>query len=244
MRLATIYMANQFYDPGDQRAAKVNRLFARIAGRYDLINDLQSLGLHRRWKRLVIRKANVRAGDRALDLCCGTGDIAFGMARAGARATGLDFTMPMLELARAKRSAGSNPQFIHADATNIPFSNASFDIVTVGYGLRNLANWETGLSEMARVAKPGGRLLVLDFGKPDNPVWRTVYFAYLKLFVPVLGKIFCGDASAYAYILESLKYYPAQPGVAASMRELGLVEVEVANLLGGIMSIHYAKKAR
>ena len=237
-------MANQFYEPGNQRAAKVNQLFARIAGRYDLINDLQSLGLHRRWKRLVIRKAEVRAGERALDLCCGTGDLAFGLARAGAQATGLDFTAPMLEVARAKKRLGTNPEFISADATKIPFPDASFDIVTVGYGLRNLTSWETGLSEMVRVARPGGRLLVLDFGKPNNRVWRAVYFGYLKLFVPILGKIFCGDATAYAYILESLKHYPAQQGVAAKMREMGLVEVKVTDLLGGVMSIHYAEKAR
>ncbi len=118
----------------------------------------------------------------------------------------------------------------------------AFDLVTIGYGLRNLASWETGLREMQRVAKPGGRLVVLDFGKPDNALWRGLYFGYLKLFVPCLGRIFCGNASAYAYILESLKHYPAQQGVGAKMRELGLVDVRVVSLLGGVMSINYGEK--
>ena len=114
--------------------------------------------------------------------------------------------------------------------------------MTVGYGLRNLADWKTGLGEMQRVAKPGGRLVVLDFGKPDNALWRGLYFGYLRLFVPCLGRIFCGNASAYRYILESLKHYPAQKGVATQMRELGLVEMQIINLLGGIMSINYGEK--
>ena len=124
----------------------------------------------------------------------------------------------------------------------IPFPNASFDIVTVGYGLRNLASWETGLGEMTRVARPGARLVVLDFGKPDSRLWRSVYHGHLKLFVPLLGLIFCRNADAYAYILESLKHYPAQAGVAEKMRELGLDNVRIVNLLGGAMSINYGEK--
>jgi demethylmenaquinone methyltransferase/2-methoxy-6-polyprenyl-1,4-benzoquinol methylase len=125
----------------------------------------------------------------------------------------------------------------------LPFRADTFDIVTVGYGLRNLSEWQTGLTEMCRVTKPGGRVLVLDFGKPDHRLWRGFYFAYLRLFVPVLGKIFCGDSQAYSYILESLKHYPAQQGVAAKMVELGMSPVQTINLLGGAMSINYAKKA-
>jgi ubiquinone/menaquinone biosynthesis methyltransferase len=247
-------MANAFYDPGDQRAAKVRDLFSRIAPRYDLINDLQSFGLHRHWKRRVIQLARPQPGQRALDLCCGTGDLALGLARRGAQVAGLDFSGQMLERA-AERGAGFQsrkpeeargalpvPHFVCGDAEHLPFSDDFFDIVTVGYGLRNLASWETGLREMQRVAKPGGRLVVLDFGKPDNTIWRGLYFSYLKLFVPCLGRIFCGNASAYAYILESLRHYPAQQGVAAKMREFGLASVRVINLLGGVMSINYGEK--
>ena len=254
-------MANTFYAPGDQRAAKVHDLFSRIAPRYDLINDLQSFGLHRYWKRRVVQMARPQPGQRALDLCCGTGDLARALARRGAQVAGLDFSELMLETAekrqpgiriqepepgphatRTTHHASPTPRFVRGDAQRIPFPDNSFDIVTVGYGLRNLANWEAGLREMQRVAKAGGRLVVLDFGKPDNALWRGLYFGYLKLFVPCLGRMFCGDAGAYAYILESLRHYPAQHAVAAKMHELGLANVRVVSLLGGAMSINYGEK--
>ena len=235
-----------FYDAGAARAAKVNDLFARIARRYDLINDLQSFGLHRSWKRRVAELAAVQPGQQALDLCCGTGDIAAALARRGAATTGLDFSPQMLEVAaqrqRNLKSQISNLKFIQGDAQQLPFPENSFDIVTVGYGLRNLTRWERGLDEMRRVAKPGARLIVLDFGKPANALWRAVYFAHLKMSVPLIGLLFCGNASAYAYILESLKHYPAQLAVADKMRQLQLTNVRVINLLGGAMAINYGEK--
>jgi demethylmenaquinone methyltransferase/2-methoxy-6-polyprenyl-1,4-benzoquinol methylase len=244
-------VSNAFYTSGEQRAAKINDLFAAIARRYDLLNDLQSFGLHRRWKRRVVELAAVQSGNRALDLCCGTGDIAFALARHGAEVTGLDFSQAMLEIAETRRRKNfksqnsnlkSNPQFIQGDARQIPFPDASFDIVTVGYGLRNLTSWEKGLDEMHRVAKPGARLVVLDFGQPANALWRAIYFGHLRCSVPLIGRLFCGNADAYAYILESLKHYPAQLAVAAKMRELKLVNVRVINLLGGAMAINYGEQ--
>ena len=240
-------MSNAYYAPGDQRAAKVNALFARIARRYDFLNDLQSFGLHRLWKRRVVRLAQIKSGDRALDLCCGTGDISFALARGGAATTGLDFSPQMLEVAVQRQSANSklktqNLKFLQGDAQQLPFPENSFDIVTVGYGLRNLTSWERGLDEMWRVARPGARLIVLDFGRPANALWRGLYFAHLKLSVPLMGWLFCGDASAYAYILESLKHYPAQLAVAEKMRRLNLADVRVINLLGGAMAINYGVK--
>ena len=240
-------MSNVFYTPGVQRAARVNDLFAAIARRYDLLNDLQRFGLHRRWKRRVAELAAVQPGGRALDLCCGTGDIAFALARRGAEVTGLDFSQKMLEVAESRRLKKPELKtqkliFIQGDAQQIPFSDATFDIVTVGYGLRNLMNWETGLAEMQRVARPGARLVVLDFGKPANALWRNIYFGHLRCSVPLVGWLFCGNADAYAYILESLKHYPAQLAVAEKMRELKLVNVRVINLLGGAMAINYGEK--
>ena len=237
-------MSNEFYVPGEARAAKVNDLFARIARRYDFLNDLQSFGLHRLWKRRVVNLAQAAPGTRALDLCCGTGDLTFALAQRGADATGLDFSPQMLEVAgeRNLKSEISNLKFMEGDAQKTPFAENTFDIVTVGYGLRNLTSWESGVDEMFRVAKPGARLIVLDFGKPANALWRAVYFTHLRLSVPLIGLLFCGNAQAYAYILESLKHYPAQLAVAEKMRALKLKNVRVINLLGGAMAINYGEK--
>ena len=241
-------MSNAFFDAGDGRAARVNDLFAAIARRYDLINDLQSFGLHRLWKRRVVRLAQARSDDRALDLCCGTGDLALALAQQGAATTGLDFSQPMLEIAARRQcnltSQALDLRFIQGDAEQVPFPDGSFDVVTVGYGLRNLTSWERGLEEMFRVARPGARLVVLDFGKPANTLWRAFYFAHLRCTVPLIGLLFCGNASAYAYILESLKHYPAQLAVAEKMRGLKLANVRVINLLGGAMAINYGEKLK
>jgi demethylmenaquinone methyltransferase/2-methoxy-6-polyprenyl-1,4-benzoquinol methylase len=242
-----ILMANPYYSDDEKRAAKVNDLFTEIAGRYDLINDVQSFGLHRWWKRRLIRAARVQPGESALDVCCGTGDLTFALANSGARTTGLDFNEPMLEIARSRLrklslNSEGEPVFMQGDAQQLPFPDDEFDVVTVGYGLRNLADWELGIREMQRVLKPGGRLLALDFGKPDNRLWRGIYFGYLKLLVPMFGRIFCGRAAAYSYILESLKHYPAQRGVEKTMRTLEMQNVKIINLLGGIMSINCGEK--
>ena len=239
-------MPKTYYEPGAQRATKVNELFTRIAGRYDLINDLQSFGLHRYWKKRVVKEARPRTGERALDVCCGTGDIALGLARKGAEVSGLDFSPRMLEIARGRQVKGgadfARMRFVGGDAQNIPFPDGTFEIVTIGYGLRNLTSWETGLREMQRVAKPRGRLVILEFGKPEHTIWRAIYEGYLKSFSPALGLVLCGDPAAYSYILESLKHYPAQRVIGEKMRELGLENVQVINLLGGAMSINYGEK--
>jgi demethylmenaquinone methyltransferase / 2-methoxy-6-polyprenyl-1,4-benzoquinol methylase len=237
-------VSNKYYKTGQQRAALVETLFGTLAPRYDLINDLQSLGLHRRWKKLLAAMAEVKRGQKALDLCCGTGDIAFALHRAGAEVVGLDFSPAMLAVARQRaqklpvQPEAPPLQFRAGDVMQIPYDSASFDIVSIGYGLRNLESWERGLEEMARVARPGGRLLVLDFGKPDGWLWRRLFFFYLRTAVPLLGKMLCGDAAALAYIHESLQAYPAQRGVAERMTALGCRDVRVRNLLGGAMSIH------
>lgn len=275
-------MPDSYYQSGEQRAARVGDLFGAIAPRYDFLNDLQSFGLHRRWKRRLVQLAGLKAGDRALDLCCGTGDVALAFAAAGVRTIGLDFSEPMLAVARERlaslspalsrrrlgeggrgegrgegaasdrnRNLNPNPNpkpdasplhFLRGDALHLPFPDNQFDVVTISYGLRNLADFAAGLREMWRVAKPGGRLLVLDFGKPENPLWRWLYFQYLRWLVPVFGRMFCRNAAAYAYIYESLMHYPAQRGVAEALRQLGGAEVSTHNLLGGVMSINRATK--
>jgi len=237
-------MANPFYQPGARRADQVRALFRTIARRYDLINDLQSLGLHRRWKRRLVALAQLGPGQRALDVCCGTGDVALTLARTGAQVTGLDFSPEMLAVARRRAQTSNAPvEFVQGDALALPFADATFDAVTISYGLRNLADFAAGLAEMARVLRPGGRLVVLDFGKPAHRGWRAVYFAYLRVAVPLFGWVFAGRADAYAYILESLRHYPDQAGVAELLQRQGLECVRVIELLGGAMVLHRAEKA-
>src|SRR5690349_15978636 len=194
-------MANKFYQQGRERAARVDELFSAIAPRYDLVNDLQSLGLHRLWKQRLMRLANAQPGSRVLDLCCGTGDVAGRFAERGARVVGLDFNEQMLAMAQKRAATERNPvHYLQGDALHLPFGNGQFDVVTVSYGLRNLADIEGGVREMCRVAKPGGRLLVLDFGKPQRPLLRNAYFGYLEHWVPVFGRLFWGDPALYGYI--------------------------------------------
>jgi len=245
-------MPNRYYAPDDQRAGKVRDLFSLIAPRYDLINDLQSLGLHRWWKRRLVRLVQAPIGAPTLDVCCGTGDIALALAEQGAEVIGLDFSAPMLAVAANRARIGApdggvprtaarprtNPRLVRADALKLPFADAQFLAVTIGYGLRNLADWEQGLQEMWRVTKPGGRIGILDFGKPKNALWRAWYLGYLRVVVPWFGRLACGDGAAYGYILESLRYYPNPDAVADLMRRVGFSPVRVVNLLGGIMSIH------
>jgi demethylmenaquinone methyltransferase/2-methoxy-6-polyprenyl-1,4-benzoquinol methylase len=237
-------MINRFYVSGERRAARVNELFGAIAPRYDLINDLQSFGLHRLWKRRLLQLSAIRPTDLALDLCCGTGDISYAIASAGARVVGLDFSDRML--VRAQQRGARHPayrlQLVCADALRLPFFDRQFDLITVSYGLRNLADLEQGLREMWRTLKPAGRLLSLDFGKPANLLWRNLYFSYLKLCVPLFGRLFCGDPAPYAYILESLHHYPGQAALADVMLSLNYHDVKIVNLLGGMMSINSGKK--
>jgi demethylmenaquinone methyltransferase/2-methoxy-6-polyprenyl-1,4-benzoquinol methylase len=242
---------NAYYDPGNQRALRVCDLFDRIARRYDLINDVQSAGLHRLWKRRVVQEAGISNGKTALDVCCGTGDLAFSMARKGAQVTGLDFSRQMLNVARQRGAfvnrdrsehSFSTPTFVEGDAMQLPFEDASFDVLTMAYGLRNLSDWRKGLSECHRVLRPGGRMVILDFGKPPNPTWRSLYFSYLRLIVPVMGWSLVGDAEAYRYILTSLQHFPAQRGIESEMVRLGCRHVRTHLFLGGVMSLNMASK--
>lgn len=241
-------MTNRFYSADDHRAEKAHALFSIIARRYDILNDVMSLGLHRRWKNRLVTLAG-RPGN-ALDLCCGTGDIA---QRMPGRVIGVDFTAEMLQVAQTRCSrepargqnpprAGSRLQFVQADALRLPFPDASFDVVSVGYGLRNLADLEAGLREIHRVLRPGGKLLSLDFGKPAWSIWRFFYFAYLKFWLPILGKLFVGDGDAYGYILASLQHYPAQRGVKELMGRAGFAQCRFEEFCLGAMAINLGVK--
>ena len=219
-------------------------MFGAIARRYDLVNDIQSLGLHRLWKRRVVALSNFREGEMGLDLCCGTGDLAIRLARRGGSLVAMDLNWPMLRQAsvRFAKQRENRIRLTQADALNLPLGDGIADLVTIGYGLRNLADLEAGLREITRVLKPRGRLLILDFGKPGNRVVRSVYFLYLALMLPVFGWLCCGNASAYAYILKSLKNYITQKGVTSVLRHMGYSSVQVIEVMAGAMSIHVAIK--
>jgi demethylmenaquinone methyltransferase/2-methoxy-6-polyprenyl-1,4-benzoquinol methylase len=233
--------AGKYYDPGRDRAKRVEELFARIAPRYDLINDLQSAGLHRLWKRRLVRLAALPRGGSALDLCCGTGDITLSLARGYPQAraiVGLDFTMPMLRVAASRRAPASPMSaWLRADALRIPAPAGSFDCVTIAYGLRNVADIDACLREIRRVLRPGGRLLVLDFGKPPNRFVARLYFSYLRAAVPLFGRLFFGDRDTHGYIYDSLLRYPSQEETAARLRAVGFARVRVENPLLGIMGL-------
>ncbi len=235
-------MPNKYLSYDGQRAPRVREMFSRVAGRYDLVNDLMSLGLHRRWKRetVALAMAGARGPARVLDLCCGSGDLAFrAEARGAAPVVGADFTLPMLAVARRRRDArGSRSEFVQADALRLPFANASFDAITVGYGLRNIADIPVALAEMRRVLAPGGRAVVLDFGKPDHPLAGALYRAFLRTMMPTVGWLFHGDPETYLYIPESLERFPAQRGVEQLMRDAGFDRVGYRNRLFGTMGIN------
>jgi demethylmenaquinone methyltransferase / 2-methoxy-6-polyprenyl-1,4-benzoquinol methylase len=236
---------NKYLSYDEKRASRVNEMFSRLARRYDLVNDVMSFGMHRRWKRDTVElglKSPARPL-RWLDLCCGTGDMSFLAERlAGrgqARVTGVDFTFPMLAVARTRRPAeASTASFAQGDALRLPFRDRSFDVVSVGYGLRNLADIARGLAEMRRVLAPGGRAVVLDFGKPDNPVASALYWGFLKIVMPLMGWLFHRDPDTYAYIPASLERYPAQRGVETLMKEAGFVNVRYENRLLGTMGLN------
>lgn len=217
----------------------VRQLFATIADRYDLITRVLSYGQDARWKARLVSMAEVQAGDRALDLACGTGDIAFAVAARGATVVGLDVTQRMLLLARAKSTAA---QFITGDMTSLPFRSASFDLVTTGYGLRNVPDLNPAIDEIARVLRPGGRLLSLDFNRPESAVVRTAYLTYLTAVGATLGWLLHRDPDTYRYIPASIRRYPGARGVADRMVARGFAGVRVVPLLFGLMSLHIAQR--
>ena len=235
-------MADEFSNQA--HVEKVDALFSTIAMRYDLVNDIQSAGLHRLWKRKMARLVALGESEQALDVCCGTGDLIVRLAKGGGRVGGVDMNGAMLNVARrrlAKRNIGQS-RLYQADALQLPFGDGQFDVVTIAYGLRNLADYKIGLQEIFKVLKPGGRLAILDFGKPPNRFVRGLYYQYLRWALPVFGWLFCGSASAYAYILDSLEKYPAQGGVKDMLDEIGFSSVNVANIMLGTMSLHIARR--
>jgi ubiquinone/menaquinone biosynthesis methyltransferase len=226
----------------DAKAPYVRRLFHTIADRYDLITGLLSFGRDRRWKAALVAMARVEPGTRVLDLAAGTGDIAFAAAAAGGRVVALDITHRMLQLAAAKRAAPARVTFVTADMMALPFPDGAFDLVTTGYGIRNVPRIEPAIAEIRRVLRPGGLLLSLDFDRPANPLVRAVYLSYLTVVGSALGWVLHRDPDTYRYIPESIRRYPGAAGVAALLTRAGFDDSRVVPLLGGLMAINVATR--
>ena len=223
----------------------VRRLFSTIADRYDFITVLLSFGLDRRWKRRLTKLSRAAPGTRALDVACGTGDLAFALQARGAAVTALDVTHRMLQLAQTRARALpaiAHPHFVAGDMMALPFGDSEFDLITTGYGLRNVPDLPPALGELQRVLKPGGMLLSLDFNRPRNPVVRAVYLGYLTVVGSALGLLLHGDPDTYRYIPESIRRYPGAAAVNTSIRSHGFSSSDWLPVLGGLMAIHVAIK--
>lgn len=233
-------LARAFDSPADKRRY-VRSLFATIAGRYDLITRLLSFGLDQGWKKRLVGATGIGSGARALDLACGTGDVANLLASRGATVIGLDITPGMLELARAKPGR-SAIRWVAGDMTSLPFRDESVDVITTSYGLRNVPDLPRALAEVHRVLAAGGRLASLDFNRPESRVVRTVYLAYLSVVGSILGWLLHRDPDTYRYIPASIVRYPGAKGVARLIEDAGFSDVRVLPVLGGLMAIHLAAK--
>jgi demethylmenaquinone methyltransferase/2-methoxy-6-polyprenyl-1,4-benzoquinol methylase len=230
--------------PVAEKARRVRAVFDSVAPSYDLMNDLMSAGLHRLWKQFTLGRAALRPGQQALDVAAGTGDLTVGLARQ-VGPSGLvlhtDINHEMLEVGRGRivdEGLVDRVVTVQANAEQLPFPDARFHAVTMGFGLRNVTDKDAALRELARVTKPGGRVLVLEFSKPVLPLLATVYDQYSFKVLPALGDLVAGDAASYRYLAESIRRHPDQATLATMMTAAGLEDVRCHNLAGGIVALH------
>src|SRR5215470_15269592 len=235
--------------PPAEKARRVRSVFDSVVERYDLMNDLMSAGTHRLWKRFTLALANLRPGQRALDVAGGSGDLAVGLARqVGARGFVVlsDINAAMLARGRDRLiDAGivGNVAFVQANAEQLPFSDATFDCITIGFGLRNVTDKPAALAAMRRALKPGGQLLVLEFSQPRAPGLKSLYDTYSFRVLPLLGKLVAHDEASYRYLAESIRMHPDQDTLLNMLREAGLEGCRYHNLSGGIVAVHRGYKS-
>ncbi len=230
--------------PERDKERLVYRVFESVAGNYDLMNDLMSLGVHRAWKRDFVANSGVRLGDRVLDLAGGTGDIAAllsAIVGASGQVVLTDINDAMLDLGRRRledRGIVGNVACAQTNAERLPFGDGSFDAVTMAFGLRNVTHKEAALAEMWRVLRPGGRALVLEFSEVRHEPLKMAYDAWSFGVLPLLGKLIADDEDSYRYLAESIRKHPPQEELAEMMRDAGFEDVRYRNLTGGIVAIH------
>jgi len=232
-----------------EAAAHVREMFGRIAPRYDLLNHLLSLDIDKLWRRRVAQRFRAVLRDpnaKVLDLCCGTGDLAFAFRReaaGGAEIIGADFVPEMLIRARAKSAAANAKiEFVEADALSLPFGDASFDLVSCAFGFRNLANYERGLHEILRALKPGGTVAILEFAEPPGKIFGALYRFYFRYVLPRLGGLISGNAQAYAYLPSSVSKFPDPHELKITFEQAGFAGVQYERWTGGIVTLHTGSK--
>lgn len=228
--------------PEQEKASKVRQVFDSVASRYDVMNDLMSLGLHRVWKAFTVGQAAIRPGMRVLDVAGGTADLALAFAQRGAHTWLTDINGAMLSLGRDRLlDAGLVQAAAQCDAEKLPFADNSFDVVSVAFGLRNMTHKEQALAEMYRVLKPGGKLLVLEFSKVAAPL-QAFYDLYSFKLLPWLGGKVAGDSESYRYLAESIRLHPDQETLKQRMLDAGFDQVQIYNLTGGVVALHQGYK--
>lgn len=231
-----------------EKAERVRSVFASVAGKYDVMNDLMSFGVHRLWKQFTLSLTGLRPGQHALDVAGGTGDLALGLLRQvgkTGRVVLSDINPSMLAVGRDRlvdRGHVSNIECLVADAEKLPFEDNSFDCVTIGFGLRNVTDKDAALRSMHRVLRPGGQLLVLEFSTPVAPGLKPVYDAYSFKVLPLLGRVVAGDSSSYRYLAESIRMHPDQETLLEMLRSAGFAQARYHNLTGGIVAVHRGYK--
>jgi demethylmenaquinone methyltransferase/2-methoxy-6-polyprenyl-1,4-benzoquinol methylase len=234
--------------PWGEKQKRVGAVFDSVAGRYDLMNDLMSFGIHRLWKKFTVELAAVRAGERVLDLAGGTGDLSAALAaRVGThgRVVCSDINASMLGIGRQRltdRGVIGNVDYVQANAEKLPFADHSFDCVTIGFGLRNVTDKAAALASMYRVLRPGGRLLVLEFSKPRLPGLSQLYDQYSFHVLPLMGRLVAHDADSYRYLAESIRMHPDQETLKQMMEQAGYARCQFYNLTGGIVAVHRGYK--
>jgi demethylmenaquinone methyltransferase/2-methoxy-6-polyprenyl-1,4-benzoquinol methylase len=231
-----------------EKAQRVRSVFASVASKYDVMNDVMSFGVHRLWKQFTLSLTGLRPGQRALDVAGGTGDLALGMLRQVGRQGSVvlsDINPTMLERGRDRlldMGAAGNVECLVADAERLPFDDNSFECVTIGFGLRNVTDKAAALNSMLRVLKPGGQLLILEFSRPVAPGLKPLYDAYSFNVLPVLGRFIAGDEASYRYLAESIRMHPDQETLLEMLRTAGYAQVRYHNLSGGIVALHRGYK--